>query len=69
LKNSSRDHPSWEQAIQRRNLCKELLFLGTLKLQRQLINAALNLRTRELCRQYEVDRHLRCYRSTEPKGQ
>jgi hypothetical protein len=61
-------HPG-EHPIQRRNLRKQFLVLGTLKLQRQLINAPLDLCTRKFFRQDEVDRHPRCISQHRTEGQ
>ena len=60
---------SGEQPIQRGNLLQQLLVLCALKLQRQLIDAPLDLCARELFRQDKLDRHPRCISQRRTKRQ
>jgi hypothetical protein len=49
-----------KHAVQGGNLGDYLFVFRALKLERQLVHTTLDLRARELLREYELDRHRRC---------
>ena len=58
-----------EDAVQGGDLGDDLFVFGALKLDRQFIDTPLDLRARELLRQYELDRHRRCISQHRAEGQ